>query len=90
MKLKDVGEFGFIERIKRGCLIRDSNVIRGIGDDCCVFKSSGDKAILLTTDMLVERVISFLTPYPHTSSAGNHWLSTYRTLPPWEEPPERP
>ena len=64
MKLKDIGEFGFIERIKRGCLIRDTNVIRGIGDDCCVFKSSGDKAILLTTDMLVERVHFLLDAIP--------------------------
>jgi thiamine-monophosphate kinase len=56
MKLKDIGEFGFIERIERGCLNRDSNVIRGIGDDCCVFKISGERAVLLTTDMLVENV----------------------------------
>ena len=65
MKLKDIGEFGFIERIKNGCLIRDRNVIKGIGDDCCVFKTSGDLATLLTTDMLVENVhflLSSITP----------------------------
>jgi thiamine-monophosphate kinase len=66
MKLKDIGEFGFIERIKRGCLIRDQSVIRGIGDDCCVFKTSGDMAVLLTTDMLVENVhflLNSITPH---------------------------
>jgi len=66
VKIKDIGEFGFIKRIKSGCLIRDTNVIRGIGDDCCVFKTSGETAILLTTDMLVERIhfsLSAISPY---------------------------
>jgi thiamine-monophosphate kinase len=66
MKLKDIGEFGFIERIKSGCLIRDRDVIKGIGDDCCLFKASSDLATLLTTDMLVENVhflLSAISPY---------------------------
>lgn len=66
MKLKDIGEFGFIKRIERGCLVRDKNVVRGIGDDCCVFKTSGEMAILLTTDMLVEKIhflLSAISPY---------------------------
>jgi thiamine-monophosphate kinase len=66
MKLKDIGEFGFIERIKSGCLIRDRGVIKGIGDDCCLFKTSQDLATLLTTDMLVENVhflLSAISPY---------------------------
>lgn len=64
MKLKDIGEFGFIERIKRGCLIRDRDVIRGIGDDCCVFKTSGELATLMTTDMLVEKIHFLLNAIP--------------------------
>ena len=66
MKLKDIGELGFIKRIERGCLIRERNVIRGIGDDCSVFKTSGEMAILLTTDMLVEKIhflLSAISPY---------------------------
>ena len=66
MKLKDIGEFGFIERIRKGCIIRDKNVIRGIGDDCCVFSTSGEIATLLTTDMLVERIhflLGTISPY---------------------------
>ena len=66
MKLKDIGEVGFIKRIERGCLIRERNVIRGIGDDCSVFKTSGEMAILLTTDMLVEKIhflLSAISPY---------------------------
>lgn len=64
MKLKDIGEFGFIKRIESGCLIRDKNVIRGIGDDCCVFKTSGEMASLLTTDMLVEKIHFLLGAIP--------------------------
>jgi thiamine-monophosphate kinase len=64
VKLKDIGEFGFIKRIESDCLIRDTNVIRGIGDDCCVFKISGEMAILLTTDMLVEKIHFLLSAIP--------------------------
>lgn len=66
MKLKDIGEFGFIKRIESGCLIRDKKVIRGIGDDCCVFKTSGEMTTLLTTDMLVEKIhflLDAISPY---------------------------
>jgi thiamine-monophosphate kinase len=66
VKLKDIGEFGFIKRIEGGCIVKDKNVIRGIGDDCCVFQTSGERAILLTTDMLVEKIhflLSAISPY---------------------------
>jgi thiamine-monophosphate kinase len=56
MNLREIGEFGFIDRIKKGCLIRDKNVVKGIGDDCCVFRSSSNLVTLLTTDMLVENI----------------------------------
>ena len=56
MRLKDIGEFGFIDRVRGGCLTRSRSVIKGIGDDCCVFRTSGDLVTLLTTDMLVEDI----------------------------------
>jgi thiamine-monophosphate kinase len=56
MKLKDLGEFGFIDRIKIDALIRKYPGLMGIGDDCALFKVSSGMSILLTTDMLVERV----------------------------------
>jgi thiamine-monophosphate kinase len=64
VKLKDIGEFGFIERIKGGCLIRNENVIIGIGDDSCVFKTSAEVVSLLTTDMLVEQIHFLLEAIP--------------------------
>jgi thiamine-monophosphate kinase len=56
MRLRDIGEFGFIDRIKHGCLFRDRNVFKGIGDDCAVFRTSAEQLTLFTTDMLVENV----------------------------------
>lgn len=56
MRLKDIGEFGFIRRIRRGCLTRPEGVIRGIGDDAAAFRSDGRLVSLVTTDLLVERV----------------------------------
>ncbi len=56
MKLKDIGEFGFIDRIKDDALIRKYLGLVGIGDDCALFKVEEGKSVLLTTDMLLERV----------------------------------
>jgi len=53
MKLKDLGEFNFINRISK--TIKLSNrVIKGIGDDAAVLGYAKDKYLLFTTDMLVE------------------------------------
>ncbi|MCU0592302.1 MAG: thiamine-phosphate kinase [Desulfobacterales bacterium] len=56
MGLNDIGEFGFIRRIRRGCLIRPEGVIQGIGDDAAAFRTDGRLVSLVTTDLLVERV----------------------------------
>ena len=56
MKLKDIGEFGFIERISRGCLIQPDGIIKAIGDDAAVYRPESKKLALVTTDLLVERV----------------------------------
>lgn len=54
MKLKDIGEFGFIDRITPETVVRPAGVIKGIGDDCSVFRSTAGLVTLFTTDMLVE------------------------------------
>lgn len=56
MKLKEIGEFGFINKISRGCLIRPDNIIRAIGDDAAAFTVPDDRISLITTDLLVERI----------------------------------
>jgi len=56
MSLKEIGEFGFIKKISRGCLIRPDNIIKAIGDDAAAFVAEPDRLILITTDLLVERI----------------------------------
>lgn len=56
MKLKDIGEFGFIDRIRRGCLVRPQRVVKAIGDDCAAVFAEKGRVTLMTTDLLVERV----------------------------------
>lgn len=49
-KIKDIGEFGLIDRISKKPV--DKNIIVGIGDDAAVIQTK--KMIVLTTDCLVE------------------------------------
>lgn len=56
MNLKDIGEFGFIDRISVGCLNQPSGVVKAIGDDAAAFLTETGHLTLVTTDLLVERV----------------------------------
>ncbi len=56
MTLKQIGEFGFIDKISKGCLIRPDHIIRAIGDDAAAFTVASDQVSLVTTDLLVERI----------------------------------
>jgi thiamine-monophosphate kinase len=56
MSLKEIGEFGFIKNISRGCLIRPDNIIKAIGDDAAAFIPEPEQLTLITTDLLVERI----------------------------------
>lgn len=64
MTLKELGEFGLIDRIKAGMDIPEG--IIGIGDDCAVIPQAGDKDLLISTDMLVEGthfILDDINPY---------------------------
>ena len=66
MKFSEIGEFGFIESIKKECITSLKGVIKGIGDDCAVFGPYPGRVLLFTTDMLVEDIHFLrdkLTPY---------------------------
>ncbi len=55
MKLKEIGEFGLIERIS--ARVRRENGVRiGIGDDAAAFEPTAGLISLVTTDMLVEGI----------------------------------
>jgi thiamine-monophosphate kinase len=56
VKLTELGEFAFIDRITPGCERGDpARIVRGIGDDAAVVEVEGG-VLVLTTDMLIERV----------------------------------
>ena len=55
MKLADLGEFGFIDRIKAG-VHAGPGVRLGIGDDCAVLDLPPGHLLLTTTDMLIEEI----------------------------------
>ena len=55
MKVSVIGEFGLIERI-RELLPRASDALFGIGDDCAALRPTPGRDLLLTTDLLVDRV----------------------------------
>lgn len=55
MALSKIGEFGFINAIKK-LITTDSSVVRGIGDDAAVLRLNQNKYLLLTVDMLIEGV----------------------------------
>jgi thiamine-monophosphate kinase len=59
VNLRDIGEFGFIKRISQGCLIRPQNIIKAIGDDAAAFIPTPHEVMLVTTDLLVERIHFF-------------------------------
>ncbi|HBF42504.1 MAG TPA: thiamine-phosphate kinase [Desulfobacteraceae bacterium] len=56
LKMKDIGEFGFIRSIMDNCNFSCKKVIKGIGDDCAVIGPYEGKLLLITTDLLVEDV----------------------------------
>jgi len=53
--LKEIGEFGLIERFRRQ-VKTDASVFMGSGDDCAVLKLDKTRYQLFTCDMLVENV----------------------------------
>jgi thiamine-monophosphate kinase len=56
MSQKKIGEFDFIKKISRGCLIRPANIIKAVGDDAAAFNLDSNRVSLITTDLLVERI----------------------------------
>lgn len=63
LEIKELGEFGLIDRIRRKFPITHKNSVCGIGDDAAVM-DAGDEYLLLSTDMLVEGIHFDLTYTP--------------------------
>ncbi|MEJ5173140.1 MAG: thiamine-phosphate kinase [Hydrogenothermaceae bacterium] len=56
MVLKDVGEFGLIDRLSKIILEEDRDILVNIGDDTACIKVCDNKNLLLTVDTQVENV----------------------------------
>ena len=54
MKLNEIGEIGLIQRITNRLNSVNQRTVLGIGDDAAVVEVSGNKLLVITTDMLVE------------------------------------
>ncbi len=56
MELKEIGEFGFIERFAPDFKSLLSEKVLGIGDDCAILPMDETSDLLVTTDMLIEDI----------------------------------
>jgi thiamine-monophosphate kinase len=54
MKIKNIGEFGLIGKIKKWIKHKDPSIIKGIGDDCAVIEFDRKRYMLFSSDMLIE------------------------------------
>ncbi len=64
MDIKELGEFGLIEEIKKGIALAEG--VEGIGDDCAVIPQTTGRETLVSTDMLMEGthfLIEDISPY---------------------------
>jgi len=65
MEIREIGEFGLINRIRKSMASSDPGLIQGIGDDVAVVEI-GRKVLLVTTDILIEGIHfdrSWINPY---------------------------
>ena len=62
-ELEQLGEFGLINHIAQSVILKNSETVKGIGDDAAVIDAPG-KVSVVTTDMLVEGIHFDLTFSP--------------------------
>ena len=73
MDLGEIGEFGLIHRIRNRMKAFDPHLVQGIGDDVAVIQM-GEKALLVTTDILIED-IHFVRSWIDPCSLGKKALT---------------
>lgn len=56
MKLSEIGEFGFIERLSENFAQKKEKGVTGIGDDCAIMPLDNKFEQVVTTDMLIEDI----------------------------------
>lgn len=55
LEIKELGEFGLIDRIRAGFSSKNATTVFGIGDDAAVI-DGGEALFLISTDMLIEGI----------------------------------
>ncbi len=63
-ELRQLGEFGLIDRLVRLCPITSSRLRVGVGDDAAVIRPQAGSELLVTTDVLVEGIDFELSVWP--------------------------
>lgn len=63
-EIATLGEFGLIDRLTEGILLKNESSKYGVGDDAAVLSYPADKETLVTTDLLMEGVHFDLTYVP--------------------------
>lgn len=56
MRVREIGEFAFIDSIAEDTLYRPETVVQGIGDDCAIYLATEGMEQLVSTDMMVEGI----------------------------------
>jgi len=65
VELREIGEFGLIDRIRKWTCTHNPALLKGIGDDVAVIES-GKKVLLITTDLLIEDIhfeLNWIDPF---------------------------
>ena len=63
-EIAELGEFGLIDRLTAKFEKKNSSTIRGVGDDAAVIETSKYKAVVVSTDSMLEGIDFDLTYFP--------------------------
>jgi len=63
-EISELGEFGLIDRLTKNFELRNKNSLKGVGDDCAVIANGKSKAMLISTDLLIEGIHFDLAYHP--------------------------
>ena len=65
--LESLGEFGLIKKLTENYTTKNSDIIKGIGDDAALIKTNPEKLHVISTDLMVENINFDLayTPLKH-------------------------
>jgi thiamine-monophosphate kinase len=56
LTLSTLGEFGLIRKLEKQCQTLHTNVIKGVGDDAAILKTSPNKSLVASKDLAIEGI----------------------------------